>query len=349
MRYLSVCSGIEAASVAFEPLGWEAIAFAEIDPFACAVLAHRFPHVRNLGDFTKIEASDVGTVDLLIGGTPCQSFSCAGKRLGLDDPRGNLAIEFLRLAQRIRPRWILFENVVGLLQSDGGRNFGIFLGLLGECGFQSFAYRVLDARHFGVGQRRRRVFVVGYSGAERNYPQAVLFNSESLRRHCETRRETREIASALTATGVGGGSGPDDNSAQARHLVAVSSVTLACTPNSQALMGFAPRMETSNVATVCSEGDGARDALEAAGDALMGKPPAGSRWTGVRRLVPVEAERLMNFPDDFTLVPYRGKPASDAVRFRALGNSMVTNVIYWIGSRIQMVEDIINAEKSKSA
>ena len=114
MVYASVCAGIEAASVAWEPLGWTPAWFAEIDPHACAVLEHRFPNVENLGDITKIDGRQYrGAIDVLVGGTPCQSFSVAGLRKGLDDDRGNLAYEFLRLAQEIRPRWIVWENVPG--------------------------------------------------------------------------------------------------------------------------------------------------------------------------------------------------------------------------------------------
>src|SRR3990172_4808888 len=178
MRYLSVCSGIEAATVAWHPLGWQAAGFAEIDAFPSRVLAARWPDVRNFGDFTKIEAGDVGTIDLLVGGTPCQSFSVAGLREGLRDDRGNLALEFIRLAARTRPGWLVWENVPGVLSSGGGRDFGSILGAMVECGY-GFAYRVLDAQHFGVPQRRRRVFVIGYLGDWRP-AAAVLFERESL-------------------------------------------------------------------------------------------------------------------------------------------------------------------------
>jgi len=199
MRYLSVCSGIEAVSVAWGPLGWQPAMFAEIDPFCAWLLRSRHgasrpmhmpdPHdaptrkeakhraaairnvvalptdgaISNAGDFTRIGADDVGTIDLLAGGTPCQSFSIAGKRAGLDDPRGNLTIEFARLAGRLRPLWLVWENVPGVLSIDDGRTFGAFLGMLVELGY-GIAYRVLDAQHFGVPQRRRRVFVVGHLG-----------------------------------------------------------------------------------------------------------------------------------------------------------------------------------------
>lgn len=179
MTYGSICSGIEAATVAWRPLGWKAAWFAEIEPFPSAVLAHHYPDVPNLGDFTKINESE--PIDLLVGGTPCQSFSVAGKRLGLDDPRGNLTIEWLRLVQRLLPRWLVWENVPGVLSDDGGRTFGAILGTLGQLGY-GFAYRVLDAKGFGVPQQRRRVFVVGHLGDWRR-AAAVLFERGSLSGH----------------------------------------------------------------------------------------------------------------------------------------------------------------------
>ncbi|HOQ47970.1 MAG TPA: DNA cytosine methyltransferase, partial [Bryobacteraceae bacterium] len=123
MIYGSVCSGIEAATVAWEPLGFRPAWFAEIDPFCSALLSHRYPGVPNLGDFREIRAES-GPIDLLVGGTPCPSFSVAGRRGGLADPRGQLAIEFCRLAGRLRPRWVVWENVPGVLSSNGGRDFG---------------------------------------------------------------------------------------------------------------------------------------------------------------------------------------------------------------------------------
>lgn len=229
-RYLSVCSGIEAATQAWHPLGWQCAGVSEIEPFPRAVLEHRLGAVPVefdehrwtegsntiplFGDFTKIEAHHVGPIDLLVGGTPCQSFSVAGKRLGLDDPRGNLTLEFLALARRLRPRYLLWENVPGVLSHDEGRTFGTFLGLLGECGFERWAYRVLDAQHvrtcrFGraVPQRRRRVFVVGYSGTADIHPRAVLFDRESLRGNPAPRREAGQGSAPTLAARTRGGGG----------------------------------------------------------------------------------------------------------------------------------------------
>lgn len=178
IRYGSVCSGIEAATVAWHPLGWEPAFFSEIEPFPRAILQHHYPETPLHGDFTTIEADQYEPIDLLVGGTPCQSFSIAGLRGGLDDDRGNLALEFLRLAQRTRPKWLVWENVPGVLSSNGGRDFGAILGGMVECGY-GFAYRVLDAQYFGVAQRRRRVFVVGCLGDWRS-AAAVLFERKGL-------------------------------------------------------------------------------------------------------------------------------------------------------------------------
>jgi DNA (cytosine-5)-methyltransferase 1 len=203
IEYGSVCSGIEAATVAWHALGWRPRWFAEIDAFPSAVLAHRWPGVPNLGDFTKI-GGDGATLDLLVGGTPCQSFSVAGLRGGMDDERGQLALEYLRLARRTRARWLVWENVPGVLSSDGGRDFGAFLGGLVELGY-GFAYRVLDAQFFGVPQRRRRVFVVGYLGDWRP-AAAVLFERACLRGDPPPSRASRQdVAGTLGGSSQSGG------------------------------------------------------------------------------------------------------------------------------------------------
>lgn len=256
VRYLSVCSGIEAASVAWSPLGWEPVAFSEIEPYPCAVLAYHYPQVPNLGDMAKINGTNYrGIVDVLVGGTPCQSFSVAGLRRGLDDERGNLALEFVRLADECDPTFVVWENVPGVL-SDRGNAFGCILGALAgedapllppggrwaDAGYvlgpkRSICWRILDAQYFGLAQRRRRVFVVG---CPRNGPdpRTILFEFDGLRRDTPPSRQTPEdIAGTLDAslarsrgagtapgacvdvcqalTGSLGGGGPDDNKAQA--------------------------------------------------------------------------------------------------------------------------------------
>jgi DNA (cytosine-5)-methyltransferase 1 len=205
LKYLSVCSGIEAATVAWHPLGWEAVAYSEIEKFPSEVLAHHYPNTPNLGDMTKFkEWTNVSNVDVLVGGTPCQSFSVAGLRKGLDDPRGNLMLTYLAIAKQYRPNWLVWENVPGVLSSNGGRDFGSFLGGLAECGY-GFAYRVLDAQFFGVAQRRRRVFVVGYLGDWRA-AAAVLFERHSLQGHPAPSREKRQAITASVGAGASVGS-----------------------------------------------------------------------------------------------------------------------------------------------
>ena len=197
MIYGSVCSGVEAATVAWHPLGWKPRWFSEIEKFPSAVLAHHYPDVPNHGDMTTFKEWPDDPIDLLVGGTPCQSFSIAGLRKGLDDPRGNLMLTYLAIAARYKPKWVAWENVPGVLSSNRGRDFGTFLGALGQLGY-GFAYRVLDAQYFGVAQRRRRVFVVGYLGDWRR-AAAVLFERESLSGHPAPSRETRQAASAWPA------------------------------------------------------------------------------------------------------------------------------------------------------
>ena len=187
MRYLSVCSGIEAATVAWHGLGWEPAAFSEIERFPSDVLKYHYPNVPNVGDMTLYKDWNIGSIGLLVGGTPCQSFSVAGLRKGLDDPRGNLALVYCGLLDHFRPRWFVWENVPGVLSSNGGRDFGSFLGAVAELGY-GFAYRVLDAQFFGVAQRRRRVFVVGCLGDWRA-AASVLFERQSLRGDTAPSRE----------------------------------------------------------------------------------------------------------------------------------------------------------------
>lgn len=208
MRYLSVCSGIEAATVAWHGLGWKPVAFSEIEPFPCQLLAERFPTVPNLGDMTRYREWPIerGTVDLLVGGTPCQAFSVAGLRKGLEDPRGNLALTFVGMVDWYRPEWVVWENVPGVLSSNGGRDFGAFLGALGQLGY-GFAYRVLDAQYFGVPQRRRRVFVVAHSSGDSRRAGAVLFEPESLRGDTPTRKRTGQDAPAHAGASPEAGDG----------------------------------------------------------------------------------------------------------------------------------------------
>jgi DNA (cytosine-5)-methyltransferase 1 len=219
IKYGSVCSGVEAATTAWHPLGWTPQWFSEIEKFPSAVLKHHYPAVPNHGDMTKFkEWNDGRPIDVLVGGTPCQSFSVAGLRKGLDDPRGNLMLTYLAIAERYAPKWIVWENVPGVLSSNRGRDFGTFLGALGQLGY-GFAYRVLDAQYFGVAQRRKRVFVVGYLGDWRR-AAAVLFERESLRGYPAPSRKTREeIAGTIKASTYSGGAGGKPEGAAVNHFI----------------------------------------------------------------------------------------------------------------------------------
>jgi DNA (cytosine-5)-methyltransferase 1 len=202
MNYLSVCSGIEAATVAWHDMGWKPVGFSEIEKFPSQLLQHHYPNVTNYGDMTKFKEWKLNdTVGLLVGGTPCQSFSVAGLRKGLEDPRGNLMLTYLGIAEKFKPKWLLWENVPGVLSSNGGEDFACLLKGMAELGY-GFAYRVLDAQHFGVPQRRRRVFVVGCLGDWRSAAK-VLFESESLQRDITPSREKRKETTSFTTSSFG--------------------------------------------------------------------------------------------------------------------------------------------------
>lgn len=208
LSYASVCAGICAATVAWKPLGWRAQFFSEWDPeteaqFPAQVLAHHYPGIPNHGDLTRWAHWPDSSFDVLVGGTPCQGFSIAGKRAGLADDRSGLAWAYLEVVSRYHPRWVVWENVPGVLSSEDGRDFRAFLDCLGKLGY-GWAYRVLDAQFFGVAQRRRRVFVVGCLG---NWaaPAAVLFERPRLQWDPAPRRTSGENPAPTLADGSNGG------------------------------------------------------------------------------------------------------------------------------------------------
>ena len=381
MKYLSLCSGIEAATVAWHPLGWEAVAYSEIERFPSEVLAHHYPNTPNLGDMTKFkEWSIESNVDLLVGGTPCQSFSVAGLRKGLDDPRGNLMLTYLAIAKHYQPSWVVWENVPGVLSSNGGRDFGSFLGGLAECGY-GFAYRVLDAQYFGVAQRRRRVFVVGYLGDWRR-AAAVLFERESLSGNpapsrkkgedpakCLTRGagqrcdfETEDLitqpiafdaynqttSDTVTALRCAAG-GVFDNTVAQPTIVhgtqdpCVSDIAFAQGRNNGGENVLVQPVATHDVAgTMLSRNSsgGFSNSIDHASAGYMAL-----QSMAVRRLTPKECERLQGFPDNYTDIKSKNKPTPDGPRYKALGNSMAVPVMAWIGKRINEVETICKPNK----
>lgn len=209
LRYLSLFSGVEAATLAWKPLGWQPVAFAEFDAFPSAVLAHHYPDVPNLGDVTQIEGSRYrGTVDLIVGGSPCQGFSVAGRQLGLNDERSALALAYVRLLEEVRPRWFVWENVPGVLSTNGGEDFRAFIEKITEIGY-GVSWRILDAQYVrvpgferAIPQRRRRIFVVGYLGDWRRASE-VLFESSSLPGDIESCGQTGESLATDTQRSVG--------------------------------------------------------------------------------------------------------------------------------------------------
>jgi len=337
MKYGSVCSGIEAASVAWEPLGWKPAWFCEIDPFPSAVLAHHYPEVPNHGDFTKLidpahHVHGEQPIDILVGGTPCQAFSVAGLRAGLADPRGGLTLEFLRLARALRPKWIVWENVPGVLSQDGGRAFGAFLGGLEDLGY-GWAYRVLDAQYTrvdgypsAVPQRRKRVFVVGCAGGDFSRAAAVLLEPEGVRGNPPPRRQAGQGTTGRTSSRSSFWNGAD----VAETLTRTSDDQRMPDKNRMQMVVHPTQDPIHSV-------DGSTHALgcgSSGGTATI----AVSHGLSVRRLTPVECERLQGFPDGWTDVSYKGKPCGDGHRYKALGNSMACNVMRWLGRRIELVE-----------
>jgi DNA (cytosine-5)-methyltransferase 1 len=379
MRYATICSGIGAPEQAWRGL-WGKPAFtSEIEKFPSAVLKHHYPDIPNYGDMTKYKEWPNHELGLVCGGTPCQSFSVAGLRKGMDDPRGNLTLTFLGILARHNPRWFIWENVPGVLSSNEGRDFASFIRGLQELGY-SCAYRVLDAQYFGVPQRRRRVFVVGYLGDDWRPPFAVLFEPESLRGNIAPSRKEGEAVTALTSNGVGT-CGADDNQAQGGHLIHCNNKSRALTaaetatgrldPNEQEFIVTAfnsdqsektrsmgesveqcPTLRSGGVVSVAAFGckqaggnytQGLAPTLDSGGGGGMGAGMALHKASTVRRLTPMECERLQGFPDSFTRIPWRGKPASecpDGPRYKALGNSMAVPVVRWLGHKMQMWEEL---------
>ena len=367
MKYGSVCSGVEAATAAWHPLGWTPQWFSEIEKFPSAVLAHHYPDVPNLGDMTKFKEWPIArSIDLLVGGTPCQSFSVAGLRKGLDDPRGNLMLTYLAIAAQYQPKWLVWENVPGVLSSQRGRDFGTFLGALGQLGY-GFAYRVLDAQYFGVAQRRKRVFVVGYLGDWRR-AAAVLFERESLSGNPAPSREAGQKAAPTVTQGApfsrtgnerveceaivtgpltaGMSKGPrGTEGVESNHVIAFGAQNSSSQGDSVSTE-VTPTLDKSKTPAVAFGIDHDLNAAKELMGPLIRGPQGAPRNSisqnmQVRRLTPTECERLQGFPDDYTQIPWRNKAAEncpDGPRYKAMGNSMAVPVMRWIGERIEMVE-----------
>ena len=368
MRYVSIFSGVEAATLAWEPLGWEPLAFCEIDDFPSAVLSERWPDVPNLGDINKVDWKKEihGAVDLVVGGSPCQSFSIAGKREGLKGASG-LMFEYIRCVQELRPRWFLWENVPGALSSENGGAFGQLLREMDELGY-CLAWRVLDAQFFGVAQRRRRLFLVGHIGDRRSAD--VLFEPESLRWDSPSSREKRkELASRAgrSAACAGFKYAAAPLASVGKNIFCMTGTQAHCHISDEISGCMTAHMGKDDAPVVVgghSSGNGidpiamgdlnAHTAicrnvcptLKCGGDGAMVASEIGDKPTGlspilVRRLTPLECERLQGFPDNHTRIPWKDKPAEecpDGPRYKAIGNSMAVPVMRWLGERIEAVD-----------
>lgn len=374
MRYVSLFSGIEATSVA-APNGWEAVAFSEIDPFACAVLAERFPEVPNLGDIREIDWSTIGAVDVVCGGSPCQSFSVSGDRTGLDG-ESRLMWEYIRAVEEIRPRWFVWENVPGVL-SVKDNAFGQFIGEMDEIGY-STAWRVLDAQFFGVAQRRRRVWVVGasrdaFGDFAAGRAAGVLFEREGVSGNLGTSKQKREELAAADGRGSGksytlkirhsGSDLPAGVRAGVGALIQTDVSATLQTINEQTL--FCVESDAVNacineeLAPTLKIGGGRPYVFAGLGDGSAGALCAsdskgvsnrmvesghlvadGEGIMSVRKLTPVECERLQGFPDGWTDVRFNGKPAGKTNRYRVLGNSWAVPCARWIFERLDYVDSL---------
>ncbi len=415
MKFGSICSGIEAASVAWNPLGWEAAWFSEIEPFPSALLAYRYPGIPNLGDMTalpeKILNEEIEAPELICGGTPCQAFSVAGQRKSLDDERGNLslvfceivnAVEKVRKSKGLHPPIVFWENVPGVLNTKDNA-FGCFMGYLsgGDFPFEipagrwessgfiagaqrQVAWRVLDAQYFGVPQRRKRVFVIA-SSREGFDPRKVLFESQGVCRDSQkSESEKQSFAGfsegsfgAFRQTGVAGTCKASGGGRETLVLDTHHFTTHNKAPTLLASMGtggnrvpclmdsggkFMHVINNKNGTLLASAGERNRSPVICLAENTIGRQPMnGGNGSGysenlsytlnatgihgvctqhkVRRLTPIECERLQGFPDDYTKIPYRGRSVEDcpdSPRYKAIGNSWAVPVVRWLGERMRV-------------
>lgn len=405
LRFGSLFAGLGGFDVGLERAGWSCAWQVEKDDHALGVLRHHWPEVPKFDDVRTVGAAELAPVDLLAGGFPCQDLSVAGRRAGLAGERSGLFWEVCRIARELAPRWLLLENVPGLLSSNGGRDMGTVLGALGDLGYW-WTYRCLDSQHFGVPQRRLRVFIVGHLGGP--CPPEVLLEPASLPGHFAARGEAGERLARPLAGCTPGGSGYRLDADTADNLIALQDCramekrqngrgwsddgrgyTLDGTgaqgvafpltaregkgPNSDSDSGNTGR-GTPLVPTAFnwqSGGDCRINPSETGTDALsVGQVPAvgfamnqrregrlqdvagavhepsGTQVDGaltamgVRRLTPVECERLQGLDDGWTAIGQRADgrtyQLADSPRYRLLGNAVTASVAEWIARRLTL-------------
>lgn len=317
MKYLSVCSGIEAASVAWTPLKWKCVGLCDFANFPQQVLSHHYPKVNLFTDITKLNQNETykkTKFDLLVGGTPCQSFSHAGLNKGMDDIRGRITFDYGKILKEKRPRWFIWENVEGVFKSEHKKALCEIISFFTGVNFKpkhldkqgiiqgeeySIAYRVFDSQYFGVPQRRKRIYIVGYRGKNWRIPFSILFEEgcfEELKEKNKIKRDeyTKNLLGEIKLAGT----------------------------------------ITKSYASTLVDG--------------FGKVSTSNYWVdkhGIRRFTERELERLQGFPDGYLDFEINGKKPSYTNVKGGIGNSMTVNVMYWIGQRIDFMDKYLKKSK----
>ena len=344
MRFVSLFTGVGGFDLGFEQRGWECVGQVEINKKCVEVLEHRWPGVSRHDDVTTAidwaESEGLrGRVDVVCGGFPCQDVSVAGKRAGLAGERTGLFWDALAFAQVVEARWVVLENVPGLLSSNEGRDFGVVVSALADAGYRHIEWRVLDSQFFGVPQRRRRVFIVACAGDIGG--RQVLTESESVRGDFAESKPTGTVTTTAITSSLGTG-GPDDNQAQGNQLVPVAfSHTQGLDPQPSDFVFPTLRTGGGGMAALthgAGQAVAAYDELNATTSDIHHTLRAGtSQSTGVlqnmqvRRLTPVECERLQGFPDGWTSV------VSDTQRYRQMGNAVTVPVAAYVAECLELV------------
>ena len=305
MKYLSLFSGVEAATVAWKPLGFTCVGVSENAPFPCAVLEHNLPNTTNLGDVRHVNKQSIEEQpNIIIGGSPCQAFSVEGKRKGFQDERGRLMFEYIRVVGEFMPEYFVWENVKGVLSSNGGKDFGTLIREMVKLGYH-LEWRVLDTRWFGLPQSRNRVYLVGH--LPRTGAGTILFERDG---------DTGNTSSYSEAKQYGEYNPKRD----------VKFTETQAIGNGRSVVGCLCARDYKGIGSDCVT----------MGKVIMETDLLNAE-TMLRRLTPVEYERLQGFPDDWTQVPWTGKSADQCPmghRYKAMGNTMSVPVVRWIGERI---------------
>lgn len=355
MKYISLFSGIEASTVAAKTLNWEAVAFSEIADFPNAVLHYHYPNIPNLGDIKNINGKKYyEKVDLIVGGSPCQDFSVSGKRAGLFGNNSSLAWEYIRVLSEIRPKWFIWENVPGAMSTNKGNDFGQLLSEMEKLGY-GLAWRILDAQYFGVPQRRRRIFLIGYFGDWRP-PVAVLFESQSLSGNF-TKSKRKQYTSfnstnaSITTLSKLDNSYPEianpelftkrnfifdfmhNGSCRTYHNCCPTLLSRMGTGGNQVPVTFCAQSFSKIKQCTIGSTLKAKGGMQGGGSENYVVTPL-----SLRKLSPLECERLQGFPDNYTDIVYKGKQHSPlSKRYEAIGNSIAVPVLQWIFKRIEII------------